>query len=108
MSAISADWAPTETATPESRAAKRSREDEFHSALESYIANYQKRHAAPVEVAGGRKSVSNFWFLPRLTNWSRGLSPGRRNVVVSFMVAAASTIATRNNHSTSRPDVAGR
>ena len=40
MSAISADWAPTETATPRSRAVKRSREDEFHSALESYIANY--------------------------------------------------------------------
>jgi hypothetical protein len=71
VSAISTDWAPSETATPRTRAVKRSREEEFRSALESYIANYQKRHAAPVEVAGGRHGASNFWFLPRLTNWSR-------------------------------------
>jgi hypothetical protein len=71
MSAISADWAPTETATPRNHAVERSREEEFRSALESYIANYQKRHAVIIEVAGGRKSTSNFWFLPRLTNWSR-------------------------------------
>jgi hypothetical protein len=71
MSAISADWAPTETATPRGRAVKGSREEDFQSALESYIANYRKRHTLPIEVAGGRKSISNFWFLPRLTNWSR-------------------------------------
>jgi hypothetical protein len=71
MSAISTDWAPTETAAQRTLAVKRSREEEFHSALESYIANYRRRHAAPIEVAGGPKSTSNFWFLPRLTNWSR-------------------------------------
>jgi hypothetical protein len=71
MSAISADWTPTETAT-RSWAVERSREDVFHSALESYIANYQKRHAAAAEVAGSLKSASNSWFLPRLMNWSRG------------------------------------
>ena len=69
MSAISTDWAPSETATPRTPAVKRSREEEFRSALETYIANYQKRHAVPVEVSGGRHA-SNFWFLPRLTNWS--------------------------------------
>jgi hypothetical protein len=71
MSAISTDWTPTETATPRTLEVKRSREEVFHSALENYIANYQKRHAAPIEVARGRNSTSNFWFLPRLTNWSR-------------------------------------
>jgi hypothetical protein len=71
MSAISTDWTPTEMATSRTPEVKRSREEVFHSALESYIAHYQKRHAAPIEVAGGRKSTSNFWFLPRLTNWSR-------------------------------------
>jgi hypothetical protein len=69
MSAISTDWTPTETATSRTLEVKRSREEVFHSALESYIANYQKRHAAPIEVAGGPKSTSNFWFFPRLTNW---------------------------------------
>ena len=71
MSAISTNWAPTEAATPGTLTAKRSREEEFRSALESYIANYQKRHAVPVEVAGGRHGASNFWFLPLLTSWSR-------------------------------------
>ena len=72
MSAISTDWAPSETATPRTVAVKRSREEEFRSALESYIANYQKRHAAPNVVSGDRHGASIFWFLPRLTNWSRG------------------------------------
>jgi hypothetical protein len=70
VSAISTDWGLTETAAQRTLAVKRSREEEFHSALESYIGNYQRRHAAPIEVAGGPKSTSNFWFLPRLTNWS--------------------------------------
>ena len=68
MSAISINWAPTETTTQRTPAVKRSREEEFHSALENYIANYKKRHAAPIEVAGGSKSMSNFWFLPRIAN----------------------------------------
>jgi hypothetical protein len=71
MSAISTDWTPTETATPRTLEVKRSREEVFHSALESYIARYQKRHAAPIEVARGRNRTSSLWFLPRLTNWSR-------------------------------------
>jgi hypothetical protein len=64
--------APTETAAPTSPAVKRSREDEFHAALESYIANYQKRHSPPAGVSGDLKGASNFWFLPRLANRSRG------------------------------------
>lgn len=71
MSAISADWVPTETATPGTLEVKRGREEVFHSALESYIASYQKRHAVPIEAVGERKSTSNFWFLARLMNWSR-------------------------------------
>ncbi len=71
MSVIATDWAPTETATPRTPAVKRSREEEFRLALESYIAHYQQRHAAPPAVARGRRGGSNFWFLPRLTNWSR-------------------------------------
>jgi hypothetical protein len=84
MSAISTDRASTETTTPNTTAVKRSREEVFHSALESYIANYQKRYAVPIEVAGGRKDTLNFWFLPRLTNWIRRLSPIRRKVIVSL------------------------
>ena len=68
MSAISTDWAPTETASESTPAVKRSREEEFHSALESYIANYKKRHTAPIEVASRSKSMWNFWFLPRIAN----------------------------------------
>jgi hypothetical protein len=71
VSVIATDWAPTETAIPRTLAVKRSREEEFRSALESYIANYQKRHAVPIVAAGGRRGAANFWFLPRLTNWSR-------------------------------------
>jgi len=72
MSAMSADWAPAETATPRNDPAKRSREDEFHAALESYIASYQKRHAVPARVAAGRKRASSHWFFERLASWSRG------------------------------------
>jgi hypothetical protein len=71
VSAISTDWVPTKLATPATPERNRSREEVFHSALESYIASYRKRHTAPIEVARRRNSTSSLWFLPRLTNWSR-------------------------------------
>lgn len=73
MSAISADWAPTEPETRGALEVKRSREEVFHSALESYIASYQKRHAtaAPVEGAGAPNTPSNFWFPLRLMRLRR-------------------------------------
>ena len=66
MSAISTDWAPPKIAPSTTLERKRSREEVFHSALESYIASYRKRHTAPVEVA--RRSP---WLFLRLMNWSR-------------------------------------
>jgi hypothetical protein len=71
MSAISTDWPPTKIATPATPERKRSREEVFHSALESYIASYRKRHAAPIEVARRRSSAASPWFFSRLMNWSR-------------------------------------
>lgn len=69
MSAISTDWAPARTATPRTLAVRRSREEEFHFALESYIARYRKHHAVPDDVASGRKSGSKFRLL-RPLGWN--------------------------------------
>jgi hypothetical protein len=71
MSAISTDRVPTKIATPATPERKRSREEVFHSALESYIASYRKRHSAPNEVAPRRNSAASPWFFPRIMNWSR-------------------------------------
>jgi hypothetical protein len=71
MSAIISDWARAETETPKARVANRSREEQFHCALESYIADYRKYRAVIDDAAGGRDSASNFRFLPRLANWRR-------------------------------------
>jgi hypothetical protein len=90
MSAISTDRTPTETATPRTFEVKRSREEVFHSALESYIAHYQKCHAAPGEVASGRST-------PRVFGFSLGSRTG---------VAAESRSALRAMSASSIP--AGR
>jgi len=71
MSAISTDWVPTKIATSPTHERKRSREEVFESALESYIASYQKSHAAPVEIPRRWSGASSRWFFPRLMNWSR-------------------------------------
>jgi hypothetical protein len=71
MSAIISDWAPTEIEAPKAPAANRSREEQFHRALESYIADYRKHRALTDDAAGGRDSAWNFWFPPRLSNRSR-------------------------------------
>jgi hypothetical protein len=71
MSAIISDWARAETETPKARVANRSREEQFHCALENYIADYRKHRALTDDAAGGRDSAWNFWFLPMLANRSR-------------------------------------
>ena len=71
MSAIVSDWARAETETPTARVANRSREEQFRRALERYIADYRKHRAVTDGAAGGWDGASNFWFLPRLINWSR-------------------------------------
>ena len=70
MSAIISDWARAETKTPTARVANLSREEQFHCALESYIADYRKHRALTDDAAGGRESAS-LWFFARLVNWSR-------------------------------------
>jgi hypothetical protein len=71
MSAIISDWALAETGTPKARAANRSREEQFHCALENYIADYRKHRALTDDAAGGRDGASIIWFLPMLANRSR-------------------------------------
>jgi len=71
MSATSTDRVSTKIATPATPERKRSREDVFNSALESYIASYRKSHAAPIEVARRPSSAPSPWFFPRIMNWSR-------------------------------------
>jgi hypothetical protein len=67
-SAIISDWVRAETKTPTPRVANRSREEQFHCALERYIVDYRKHRALADDAACGRDSAWNFWFLPRLAN----------------------------------------
>ncbi len=68
MSAIISDRAPIKTEAPAARPAKSSREEEFRSALDRYIANYRK-HRLVADHAGRRDTALNFW-PPKLANWS--------------------------------------
>jgi len=71
MSAITSDWVPSEIEAPTTRKAKQSREEEFRSALERYIADYQKHRAAtdgPDARSAGDAPSS---FLRLLVGWPR-------------------------------------
>lgn len=49
MSAITSDWAPSETEASTARTAKCGREEEFRSALAGYIADYRKHRAVTID-----------------------------------------------------------
>lgn len=78
MFAITYDWMPFETETkteaPTNHSIKinkkYSREEEFRSALDSYMADYRKHHAMIANKARGTHNT-RFTFLPRLANWNR-------------------------------------
>lgn len=68
MAAISTDPILAKITTPATSKRNRSREEVFSSALESYIASYRKRHAAPMKSHAVGVVPSSPWFFPRLMN----------------------------------------
>jgi hypothetical protein len=78
MYAIISDWMPfvteAESEAPTDHSIKinkkYSREEEFRSAVDSYMADYRKHHATIANKARGTHNT-RFTFLPRLANWNR-------------------------------------
>lgn len=70
MSAITSDWTPSATESPRAHSAragnKYRREEEFCSALDLYIADYQKHLAATIGNSGFRTRHALFTFFRRL------------------------------------------
>jgi hypothetical protein len=72
MSAITSDWAPVKTEAPlAARNTMRNREEEFRSALERYIADYQRHHAVTIDSTGRGAGNTFFSFFRRLAGASR-------------------------------------
>ena len=76
MSAITSDWKLSETATSTERSVRsgksNSRTEDFHSALDSYIAGYW-RHLAVIAANSGRgMGDAHFTFFRRLAARLRG------------------------------------
>lgn len=78
MSAITSDWAPIETDAPVARpveiAKTRRREEEFRSALASYMAGYvadQRKRRAETGSVDGPASSGWFTMTTRFAGWMR-------------------------------------
>jgi hypothetical protein len=81
MSDIISDLAPTKAEAPAALSTKRSREEEFRSSLDRYIARYQRRHAVPLPSTGRDDSVSYLSYFAglggRIARWAAFTAPAR-------------------------------
>ena len=75
MSAITSDWTLSETEAPTKQSVKvnrkYSREEEFRSALDSYIADYQRHLDVMTGNTDRHGGYAHFTFFPRLAAWLR-------------------------------------
>jgi hypothetical protein len=79
MSAITSEWSPVATEAPTTRAVKHtkkySREEEFRSALEHYIAGYQERWSRTIGPADCDAHKTYLSFYRKFAGWIGHWSP---------------------------------